>query len=129
MNSKTSIVIKCNYFCTFLKSSIGAARYMCPFIWKSLLLIVSARNFSYVNLVLLVSFRFLPMTIEKATMTQSQSFQGLAALHLPPLSAFILLLFCLGGALQKTFDKKLEGATLAYMAEYPSPDLILWEWL
>lgn len=128
MNSKTSIVIKCNYFCTFLKSSIGAARYMCPFIWKSLLLIVSARNFSYVNLVLLVSFRFLPMTIEKATMTQSQSFQSLAALLLPPPSAFFCFVWG-GGALQKTFDKKLEGATLAYMAEYPSPDLILWEWL
>lgn len=70
------------------------------------------------------------MTIEKATMTQSQSFQSLAAHLLPPPPAFFLF-FCLGGggALQKTFDKKLEGATLAYMAEYPSPDLILWEWL
>lgn len=43
-----------------------------------LLLNVSARKFSYINLVR--ASDFLPVTIEHATMTQSQSFQSLSAL-------------------------------------------------
>lgn len=77
--------------------------------------------FSYFNLVPLQSFRFSPVTIEHGTMKETE--------FSCPFFYFIFHFYFLGGGAlsRKRAIKKSERAILAYIAEYPSHDLILCE--